>query len=133
MPRRPNPSPRRPDGPRRPGQPRRPPVPGLWLFGVHAVLAALANPERRHHRLLATAEALRGLEPELRRLRAEHPIPEPESVAREDIDRQLPPGAVHQGVALLVDPLAPATLEDVARRAEGREAGAILVLDQVTD
>ncbi|MBF0307407.1 MAG: 23S rRNA (guanosine(2251)-2'-O)-methyltransferase RlmB [Alphaproteobacteria bacterium] len=133
MPRRPDPSSRRPDGPRRPQAPRRPPVPGLWLFGTHAVLAALANPERRHHRLLATADALRGLEADLRRLRTEHPIPEPESVAREDIDRQLPPGAVHQGVALLVDPLAPATLEDVARRAEGREAGAILVLDQVTD
>lgn len=132
MPRRPVPPHRRPDR-SAPARPTRPPVPGLWLFGTHAVLAALANPDRACRRLLATTEALRGIEAELRRLGALRPLPAPEAAAREDVERQLPPGAVHQGLALLADPLPAATLEEIARRAEGRERAAILVLDQVTD
>jgi 23S rRNA (guanosine2251-2'-O)-methyltransferase len=46
-----------------------------------------------------------------------------------ELARLLPPGAVHQGLALSAQPLEPADLEDVASPARGL----ILMLDQVTD
>lgn len=98
---------------------------GLWLFGTHAVGAALANPQRVCDRLLVTE--------------AEHPAVQeamqagglrvaPEVVQRVRLDDLLGPDAVHQGVALLVRPLVSPALDEALER-----PGPVLVLDQVTD
>ena len=42
--------------PHRPHKPSRGGHQSVWLYGHHAVLAALANPDRRIERLLATKE-----------------------------------------------------------------------------
>jgi 23S rRNA (guanosine2251-2'-O)-methyltransferase len=99
---------------------------GLWLYGRHAIEAALANPQRSCHRLLATAEALERLG-----ARAERPGLEVVVVEREELDRRFGPDAVHQGQALSVAPLPRLDLE----RACAPEAGSnlVLVLDQITD
>jgi 23S rRNA (guanosine2251-2'-O)-methyltransferase len=97
---------------------------GIWLYGVHAVSAALANPKRRCLRLIATTggeEALPAAELE------------PEILTRDAIDAVLPPGAVHQGVALQVLPLAPQPIEDIIQHADTHGRTVIVVLDQVTD
>jgi 23S rRNA (guanosine2251-2'-O)-methyltransferase len=96
----------------------------IWLYGIHAVSAALANPERRVRRLVATSEAAKSLPP------SRIPV---EIMERSDIDRLLAPGSVHQGVALLVEPLPATTIEDVIRSAEMAPSALVLVLDQVTD
>ena len=93
----------------------------VWLFGRHAVFAALANPNRDFRRLLATAKA------------AEHlpPLPagiSPQIVEPPEFNRLLPRDAVHQGYALEVLPLDEGQLEIAAQT--GRP---ILLLDQVTD
>ncbi|MGC1303159.1 MAG: RNA methyltransferase substrate-binding domain-containing protein, partial [Caulobacteraceae bacterium] len=96
-----------------------------WLWGRHAVDAALANPARESfHRLLATSGKASHLEAALteRNLRVE--TAEPNEIAR-----LLPAGAVHQGLALLADPLPDVALEDLAEPAEG----VIVLLDQVAD
>jgi 23S rRNA (guanosine2251-2'-O)-methyltransferase len=95
---------------------------------LHAVLAALINPRRRVHRLCATAEVLsrHGAE-----ISAAEGVPAAEAMSRHDIDRLLPPGAVHQGLAAWVDPLPAVALADVCAAA-GAQA-AVVVLDQVTD
>lgn len=110
----------------------------VWLYGLHAVRAALANPARRHHRLLCTVEASRALaavsrsQPKPEPEPEPKPEPEPEIVAAAELTRRLPPGAVHQGVALAAAPLTPADLEPAcARRADTRNL--VLVLDQVSD
>jgi 23S rRNA (guanosine2251-2'-O)-methyltransferase len=97
---------------------------GAWLWGWHAVAAALANPAREPPaRLLATPERARGLAA----LGAAADLAE--ILAPNLIAAALPPGAAHQGVALKTPPLEPAALDAVAQPA----AGVILMLDQLTD
>ena len=113
-PRRPSPPPADPDAPRG----------ALWLYGTHAVAAALANPQRRLRRLLLTEEAEAAIAAKL-------PQPWPVAVERTDrarLDLLLGRDVVHQGVALLADPLAPPSLGGVLER-----PGPLLVLDQVGD
>ena len=99
---------------------------GLWLYGRHAVAAALANPSRSCHRLLATAEALAALGPAARRSGLEVL-----TVEREEIDRRLGPSAVHQGLALSAAPLPRVELKRACAPEPSRNL--VLLLDQVTD
>jgi 23S rRNA (guanosine2251-2'-O)-methyltransferase len=96
----------------------------IWLYGAHAVAAALANPARRLRRLLLTEEAEADI---TLRLRQPWPVP-PERTERGRLDQLLGRETVHQGAALLADPLAPPVLAQVLER-----HGPLLVLDQVTD
>lgn len=108
---------RRPSAPRAGGP--------IWLYGIHPVKAALANPARRCRRLVVAGDVVKGL----------GPLPAgltPEPVDRQRIDQMVGPGAVHQGVALLVEPLPPPDLAEACAPAEGAR-NVVLVLDQVTD
>jgi len=93
---------------------------GLWLYGRHAVLAALANPRRTVRRVLVA----RGAEPLPDGL-----FPGAEPAAREAIEAVLPPGAVHQGVAAEVAPLPQPGIEELA----AADRVLLVALDQVTD
>jgi len=109
-----------------PRQPRPAETPrgAVWLYGIHAVHAALGNPERFLRRLVVTEEGAATLTARL-------PQPwtiDPEMVERSRLDQLLGREAVHQGVALLADLLPQITLEEALDR-----NGPILVLDQVTD
>lgn len=125
----------RPEGPPGRRRPRSGPAP-LWLYGVHAVTAALANPNRRPERLVATPEAAQTWGQRLKEARdPAHAGLAVETLGRRDIDALLPEGSVHQGLALRSAPLAQPALEDVFAAA-APEAGArrvIVLLDQVTD
>jgi 23S rRNA (guanosine2251-2'-O)-methyltransferase len=107
----------------KPGNPRRTAESDrILLYGLHAVEAALANPNRAIGRLLATENATRRLERALkaRGATAELAIPR-------QLDRLLGSDTVHQGVVLETAPLPPVELEDLLPK------GILLVLDQVTD
>ncbi|WP_336487411.1 23S rRNA (guanosine(2251)-2'-O)-methyltransferase RlmB [Methylobacterium nigriterrae] len=115
----PRPSQRRagpPSGPR--GGPDDPVV----LYGWHPVSQALANADRRLHRLLATENAAVRLTEELGSLRIA-----PELVRPSAINALLGPDAVHQGLYLEADPLSAPGLDDLAPDA------LLLALDQITD
>lgn len=105
---------------------------GHWLYGVHPVLAALANPRRHCHRLVVTAEAEQALGGRLAALLAGRPGLEAERLGRSELDRLLP-GAVHQGLALRAEPLPEPGLEALLDRARTLDQAVLLVLDQVTD
>lgn len=105
-----------------------PPVNGqIWLYGTHAVLAAWANPRRRCHRLLATPQASEQLPP------LPQGRPSPEKADRQEIERHLPPGAVHQGLALLADPLQELAIEDICQEADKVTSAVVVVLDRPAD
>jgi 23S rRNA (guanosine2251-2'-O)-methyltransferase len=100
------------------------------------VRAALANPERRWHVLVALA----GQEAAARALVAGALAPQRGSadpvrvLDRARIDAMLPEGAVHQGLALQVEPLAEPVLEAWPRQpmtGPGRQV--VVVLDRVGD
>ncbi len=100
-----------------------------WLFGHHAVAAAVANPERRVRRLLRMGADTGA--PPAPATAPRHPGWEP--VDRAEIERLLPPGAVHQGMAALVEPLDELILDEIIAHAEDRDPAIIVILDQVTD
>ena len=100
-----------------------------WIYGNHAVLAAIDNPERRIRRLLqANPDAERSAQGG-----SDRPLPRWETVDRGILDRVAGREAVHQGIAAQVDPLPETGVEDIAARAADRPEAKIVVLDQVTD
>jgi 23S rRNA (guanosine2251-2'-O)-methyltransferase len=109
---------------------------GRLIFGRHAVAAALANPERRWRRL----NVLVGQEAEAGTLLA-GAVAERHGdggairvMARDALAALLPRDAVHQGLALEVEPLAEPDLDDVLRRAAIASGRAVVVLlDRVAD
>jgi len=92
------------------------------LYGWHTVKAALENPQRHFHRLLATENAARRLAEDGVTL----PLA-PALVRPDDIAAIAGPEAVHQGLYAEADPLPSPEFEDVAT------GGIVLVLDQITD
>ncbi len=93
-----------------------------WLYGRHAVLAALENPARQIDKLYATSNALKDFEA---------PISQSDLLATPatitEISALLPPGAVHQGIAAKVKPLGETSLDELPFDRP------VIVLDQVTD
>ncbi|MEM9781944.1 MAG: RNA methyltransferase [Pseudomonadota bacterium] len=105
----------------------------VWLFGIHAVRDALANPERRIRRIVLTPNARqrlaedRGaalLEPHAERIEIADPrrFPAP-----------LDPSSVHQGAAIEAEPLSWGGIDALAAGAANDPAPVALALDRVTD
>ena len=95
--------------------------PRFW--GRHAVAAAIANPERRIHRIWTTREAAAGytIDPAI-------PVTFADAA---DLGRLVPRDAPHQGIVAEVERLDDWLLADLLDRAEDKRP--LLVLDQVTD
>ncbi|MBO4520943.1 MAG: 23S rRNA (guanosine(2251)-2'-O)-methyltransferase RlmB [Alphaproteobacteria bacterium] len=97
---------------------------GVWLYGYHAVTAALQNPQRKIHRLLLGKETAEELPKKI--------IPAEliaEITDKATFEQLLPKGAVHQGIAALVSPLPAVFEEDLPEK----ETSVVVILDQVTD
>jgi 23S rRNA (guanosine2251-2'-O)-methyltransferase len=97
------------------------PSSALWLYGKHACFAALQNPKRKCHELLLLQQSQDKYATQL-----------PSSVRvtitdKHNLEKKLPHDAVHQGIALRVDPLPPFSLQDPSLH------GPLVMLDQVTD
>lgn len=91
------------------------------LYGIHSVREALLNPRRKHRRLLATENALLRLSEDLAM-----PI-QADVIKPEEINRLLPPDAVHQGAYLETERLPLLRLDRLP------QDKIIVALDQVTD
>ena len=98
---------------------------GHWVYGWHAVNAALANPERAIIRILVSNTAQEKLKLPERRL------PNPHIMEPRELDRILGQDAVHQGIAAEVRPLEPYMIDDIVHIENPK--GPILILDQVGD
>lgn len=106
-----------------------------WLFGKHAVAAALANPVRQWRRLAVLPElrdeaALLAAAARGERQDSGDAV---EIMDRPALNRLLPEGAVHQGWALEAEPLAAPDLADALAAASPNGRSIVLVLDRVSD
>ena len=95
----------------------------LYLYGLHTVRQALANPNRKKLRLYATKNATLRLEFDLM------DVPELEILEAlpKELDRMVGSDAVHQGMILEVTPIPTKSLTEL------KECNLLLILDQVTD
>ena len=100
----------------------------FWLYGLHAARAALSNPRRKIRRAVVVERARLELGPALSKAGVETAL----AAGPEGIARFVPPGAVHQGVALLCEPLPPIELEEALAGAKPGHR-LVAVLDQITD
>ena len=79
------------------------PTDGRWIWGRHPVQAALANPKRKILRLIFAEGSDHDL----------NLVPKPETLPKHEITELLPSEAVHQGFALLAEPLPKVYCEDI--------------------
>jgi len=111
---------------RRGHRPSQAPASRPRFWGRHAVLAALANPERTVRKMWATREALAGLD-----------IPPVIPITYADVadlGRLVPGDAPHQGLVIEVEPLEDIWLGDLLEQGQGEDdRRPLVVLDQVTD
>lgn len=96
-----------------------------WIYGWHAVEAALANEARPVRRIMASEQAATRLKLPRKKL------PDVQVLPAREMDHVLGRDAVHQGIAALVAPLPGYVLEDVLHIQN--PTGPLLVLDQVSD
>lgn len=109
---------------RRGHRPSQAPASRPRFYGRHAVLAALANPDRTVRKLWGTREALAALDiPPV--------IPITYAYAA-DLGRLVPGDAPHQGLVAEVDPLEEIWLGDLLEQG-AEDSRPLVVLDQVTD
>ncbi len=104
-----------------------------WIYGRHAALAALLNPNRAISRIVAAPGQADEVTAALRAKGAPPDRPAPETLDRRDIDALLPQGAVHQGLAVLAQPLDTPAIEDICAQVANTANALVLVLDQATD
>ncbi len=98
----------------------------MWIFGIHAVNAALLNPARRKHRLVLTKNAAARLSGEITQ----------DGVRIEFTDSRnfpapLAADSVHQGAALEAEPLLWPGLGSLCETAG--PAARVVILDRVSD
>lgn len=94
----------------------------LFLYGTHPCVAALKNPKRIVEKVFVTHMSTI----------ADLPIGKTkvECVDKKILEAKLPAGAVHQGIALQVQPLPVYSLDELE---DLQENACVVVLDQVTD
>ena len=94
-----------------------------YIYGRHAALAALKNPNRTILDVSCTEEFFS----EHRVMLSKHKY---KMLDNREISHLLPPGALHQGISLYTKPIALNHIEDVDLSSENAK---VAILDQITD
>ena len=98
----------------------------IWLYGYHSVIAAIENINRKKYRLVCTKNALNKLSNNVKKLTIDTSI-----IDTKDFYNFLNESAVHQGLALEVDPLKREDMSDIFF--EQTDNDIIIILDRIKD
>ena len=104
------------------------------LFGFHAVAEAWLNPARNIEVLYATTQGKNSFADIIQEAQS-NGLKRPAiiTVEKDKLDKMLPKGAVHQGLALVANSLQDYFLQDLIIKSEAKNDALVLMLDQVTD
>jgi 23S rRNA (guanosine2251-2'-O)-methyltransferase len=92
-----------------------------YIYGRHAVLAAISNPNRTIHKIFVASDEYSKYIP----AKIEN-----SKISKQVMSTLLPTSAVHQNIAALVSPLKKLDITDITKR---NDANLIVILDNVTD
>ena len=93
----------------------------FWIYGYHAVIAALKNPNRPKLRLVLSSTIPKDVEV----------LFKPELISKSEIAQLLPQGALHQGIALLTRQLPVNTLDSLLGNIEKQSI--VVAIDSMDD
>ncbi len=103
------------------------------LYGFHAVEQAWLNAQRHIDALYVTDAGLKSFEATLNQAhQAQLKRPEPQILDKNALEKTLPQGAVHQGLALVCPLIEDVSVQDFIIAAEHKPS-MLVMLDQVTD
>ncbi len=104
------------------------------LYGLHAVREAWLNESRTIHTLYLTEQAQRGFEQTILEARKNGlRRPDPQIIEKHKLEKMLPRGAVHQGIALSCTPAEEYDVQDFIIKSNTQDKTVLCILDQVTD
>lgn len=114
---------------------------GQMLYGIHACTEALKNPERKVHAIFTSdriwngdrRNKIPGLMHDLDDCGRLQDLPQARITEKDDLNKIIPKGHVHQGIAIDVDPLEENFLSDIIIKSKIRDKTVVVMLDQVTD
>jgi 23S rRNA (guanosine2251-2'-O)-methyltransferase len=101
----------------------------VWLYGIHACKMALENPRRQIISILMTNEGIS--DKVFDKSNGGKYQSKVKITDRERLESLLPPGAVHQGIAIQVAPLPHLSIHDLNANSALNQR--VVVLDQVND
>ncbi len=96
----------------------------MYLYGHHACQMALLNPKRKIEKIFVTQSSILEKLPSIGKTKVE-------IIDKKNLDKLLPSGSVHQGIALSVQPLSNQTLDFLGEIEEPNQR--VMVLDHVSD
>ena len=114
---------------------------GELLYGIHACSEALKNPERKIHGIYVSdrlwhgdrRNKIPGLMDDLEQVGRLAELPQPTILEKQELDKHMPRGAVHQGIAVDTSPVTEVFLSDIIIKSKMRDKALLVMLDQVTD
>ncbi len=114
---------------------------GQMLYGIHACFEALKNPERKIHTIFTSdriwngdrRNKIPGMMHDLQDAGRLGDLPDARITEKDDLNKIIPKGHVHQGIAIDIDPLEEHFLSDIIIKSKIREKTILVMLDQVTD
>lgn len=111
----------------------KPKLPRASLYGFHAVSEAWMNEDRDIQGLYATEQGLRTFEETLKKAdRDGVRRPQAQIVDKNSLEKMLPQGAVHQGLALVCPVIEESSIQDFIIASKNKRS-ILVMLDQVTD
>lgn len=104
------------------------------IYGFHAVREAWLNPNRTIYELYITQQAKDNFKTIISQTKAKDlHRPEPTLIDKNKLEKILPKGAVHQGLALATEKLDNVFIQDMIIKSTQQKQTILLMLDQVTD